>query len=379
MAFYLTAFIFVTFPRNSPILDKACIQTPESSGTGRIYHHRFKRRNCAPFSYIGYYLRDRTMQSNRLIHILRNDVNLLATLCCLLEKKHLDQAGKELFIGQSAVSHRLARLREIFNDRLLVRTSAGTKLTPLAEQLLPQAQTLMQALEQLFCRQAGSEDIRSQKTLYRVCLPENIYTDNLPALFLDACCAAGVDAAFEISSCHKHSVEELNDGNLDFFFGPITDHPKGVHSALLAELCCHIAVRPGHPLAGLRTTPGALARFPRAELYFGEPGAVPDFPEMPPCGKEMKTVLKTMSASTAVNLLLHSDAWCILPSPVIDRSGLATVQIPGKTLVQQHYLCWHHIVSDDTFHAFVRRYLHQHFSTTCPAAVTRGGRGEREA
>lgn len=60
------------------------------------------------------------------------DLNLLVTLDALLRSRSVTRAAEELGTTQSAASHALARLRRVFDDPLLVKTSDGMAPTPRA-------------------------------------------------------------------------------------------------------------------------------------------------------------------------------------------------------------------------------------------------------
>jgi DNA-binding transcriptional LysR family regulator len=69
---------------------------------------------------------------------LRNiDLNLLLVLHALLTERHVSRAATRLGLSQSATSHALARLRELYGDPLLVRSGRALTLSPRALQLLP--------------------------------------------------------------------------------------------------------------------------------------------------------------------------------------------------------------------------------------------------
>ena len=74
------------------------------------------------------------------------DVNLLVTLDVLLREESVTEAARELGRSQSAVSHALNRLRETFDDELLVRSGRGMVRTGKGDEL---RQPLREALEQL--------------------------------------------------------------------------------------------------------------------------------------------------------------------------------------------------------------------------------------
>lgn len=66
------------------------------------------------------------------------DLNLLVVLDALLTERNVTRAGERIFRSQSATSNALARLREYFDDDLLVPLAGKLELTPRAE-LLHQA------------------------------------------------------------------------------------------------------------------------------------------------------------------------------------------------------------------------------------------------
>jgi DNA-binding transcriptional LysR family regulator len=53
------------------------------------------------------------------------DLKLLRVFDAIFEDRNLGLAGKRLHLSQSAISHALARLREVLVDDLFVRTGRG--------------------------------------------------------------------------------------------------------------------------------------------------------------------------------------------------------------------------------------------------------------
>ena len=74
------------------------------------------------------------------------DLNLLVALDALLRERSVTGAGRRLSLTQSTMSGTLARLRELFDDDLLLRVGQRMQPTPLAEEL---EQPLRSALAQL--------------------------------------------------------------------------------------------------------------------------------------------------------------------------------------------------------------------------------------
>ena len=65
-----------------------------------------------------------SMQLNRF------DLNLLIALDALLHEKNVTRAAERVFVSQPAMSAALQKLREYFNDQLLVRVGRDMELTP---------------------------------------------------------------------------------------------------------------------------------------------------------------------------------------------------------------------------------------------------------
>ena len=71
------------------------------------------------------------------MNINRVDLNLLVYLDALLRERNVTQAANQLNLSQPAMSNGLRRLRELFDDPLLVRTSDGMTPTERALELEP--------------------------------------------------------------------------------------------------------------------------------------------------------------------------------------------------------------------------------------------------
>ncbi|HEV2605565.1 MAG TPA: LysR family transcriptional regulator [Microvirga sp.] len=66
------------------------------------------------------------------IELRKLDLNLLLVFSALMRERSVSRASKRLFIGPSAVSMALTRLRDAVGDALFVRASAGMEPTPRA-------------------------------------------------------------------------------------------------------------------------------------------------------------------------------------------------------------------------------------------------------
>src|SRR4051812_1604775 len=74
------------------------------------------------------------------------DLNLLVALDALLAERNVTRASERLFVSQPAMSNALQRMREHFDDQILVRRGRELELTPLALNLIgPVRELILQA------------------------------------------------------------------------------------------------------------------------------------------------------------------------------------------------------------------------------------------
>ena len=86
------------------------------------------------------------------MHFHGLDLNLLAALDALIAEKSISRTGEQIHLSQSATSGVLARLREYFNDELLVPVGRKMMLTPLAEELAEPVRQLLRQAEGILHR-----------------------------------------------------------------------------------------------------------------------------------------------------------------------------------------------------------------------------------
>jgi len=76
------------------------------------------------------------------------DTNLLIALDVLLDERHVTRAAQRLAVTQSAMSQTLRRLRDTFEDPLLVRSGATMVPTPRARALRAPLRNALRSLEE---------------------------------------------------------------------------------------------------------------------------------------------------------------------------------------------------------------------------------------
>ena len=115
------------------------------------------------------------------VNLGRIDLNLLLHLDALLTERSVTRAATRVGISQSAMSHNLARLRELFSDELLTRGPEGMRLTPRAMTLVEPARATLAQIQTLVSRDEAFDPTTAVRT-FRLGLPDSMEILIIPAL-----------------------------------------------------------------------------------------------------------------------------------------------------------------------------------------------------
>ncbi|AMQ86065.1 LysR family transcriptional regulator [Pseudomonas glycinae] len=163
----------------------------------------------------------------------RIDLNLLVILDALLSEQHVTRAAERLHLSQPAVSHALARLRDLLGDPLLVR--AGSGLVPTARALelaAPLAETLAQVQSLLA---PNTFDPASARRTFRLAMSDYGAALILPGLIRTLRAEApGIDLQISHAS-REGMVEGLLNGDIDLAAGVLPELPGELRSTPLFE------------------------------------------------------------------------------------------------------------------------------------------------
>jgi DNA-binding transcriptional LysR family regulator len=115
------------------------------------------------------------------MHLSRIDLNLFTVFDAIYREGGITPASKRLHLSQPAVSHALARLRELLDDPLFERRGNEMVPTPLARSLAVTIGSSLGSLEQMLHR-AGRFDPASSQRRFIVAVRESHELTFLPAL-----------------------------------------------------------------------------------------------------------------------------------------------------------------------------------------------------
>lgn len=161
------------------------------------------------------------------MNIHRVDLNLLVYLDVLLRERNVTQAANQLNLSQPAMSNGLRRLREVFNDPLLVRTSDGMTPTERALELEPLVRDILSKVDQAL-QPTADFDPGSAERVFRIMASDYAESTLLPALLAKLRKdAPGI--SLDIMTPSDVSFLDVERGKVDLVINRFDSMPQSFH------------------------------------------------------------------------------------------------------------------------------------------------------
>lgn len=142
------------------------------------------------------------------------DLNLLRALDALLAERNVTRAAEKLFVTQQAASGALRRLRDFFEDELLVRVGRHFELTPLAQSLLIPVREALLRVEAALSTQPSFDPARATR-IVRLAMSDYASLILLPRL-MSLLAVEAPRMTVRVETLNGASFRRLEHGDLDF-------------------------------------------------------------------------------------------------------------------------------------------------------------------
>lgn len=237
------------------------------------------------------------------------DLNLLVLLDALLEHGSTVKVARNLGKSQSAVSHGLGRLRDLFDDPLFERVGRTLVRTPLAESLEEPVRQLVRDAERLLERRPSFDPQQVERSFaigVSDYIEQLLMTELLPKLHTEA-------PKIQIQSLNVgDAVDHATlDGSLDLAIRPGRTELAGLVQRRLYEDRLVGVMRADHP-----HPPSSLEDFLQARHILvsprGLPGGIID-DRLQGMGHARTVVLRTSHFTTALTTAASTDLVTALP------------------------------------------------------------------
>ena len=180
------------------------------------------------------------------MNISRIDLNLLVYLDVLLRECNVTRAAEELGISQPAMSNSLRRLRDLFSDPILVRTSDGMTPTDRALELQPLVRSVLLAAEQAVLPKTDFDPVGSSR-IFRIMASDYSEATLLP-LLLNRLRKQAPNIRLDIMTPSDVSFHDVERGKVDLVINRFDSLPQSFHQVHLWDDSFSCIVSASNPI-----------------------------------------------------------------------------------------------------------------------------------
>ena len=176
----------------------------------------------------------------------RIDLNLLVYLDVLLRECNVTQAANQLSLSQPAMSNGLRRLRALFNDPLLVRTSDGMTPTARARELEPLVRDILAGVDRAI-QPTSDFDPSTANHVIRIMASDYAESTLFPAVMQQLReLAPGI--TLDIMTPSDVSFLDVERGKIDLVINRFDQMPQSFHQITLWKDSFSCLLSPDNPI-----------------------------------------------------------------------------------------------------------------------------------
>lgn len=243
------------------------------------------------------------------------DLNLLVGFEALMAERNVTRAAARVGRTQPALSGTLARLRELMEDELFIRTADGLQPTPRALELHEPVSKALAQIEAAFAFR-DRFDPATAEMAFTVAMSDPPTISLLPALF-EALTHAAPGTSMHVRGFddRDEAIALLDSGKVDVAIGvPPTEKAGRILSRPLFEDGFVTMMRTGHPAASGTLTRSAFLAWPHI-LFSPEADRFGIADErLEQLGLERRLVLTLPNITAAALVVERTDALCTMLS-----------------------------------------------------------------
>jgi DNA-binding transcriptional LysR family regulator len=186
------------------------------------------------------------VNTERLVNLNRIDLNLLVYLDALLRERNVTQAANQLNLSQPAMSNGLRRLRELFDDPLLVRTSEGMTPTERALELEPVVREVLSKIDQAVQPRSAFDPENAQR-VFRIMASDYAESTLFPAV-LGKLRTLAPGLTLDIMTPSDVSFLDVERGKVDMVINRFDSMPQSFHQIHLWNDSFTCVLSPENPV-----------------------------------------------------------------------------------------------------------------------------------
>ncbi|MCW7541388.1 LysR family transcriptional regulator [Aquabacterium sp. A7-Y] len=292
-----------------------------------------------------------------MVNITRIDLNLFVVLDAIYTEGGITRASERLSLTQPAISHALARLREMLNDPLFVREGHRMVPTALTHELIGPVRRALKEIESSL-NQLNHFDPASCSKTFTVGVRHIVESATIPALTARIRAVAphvGI-AAMHHDRNALHSA--LASGELDVAIDALLPRAPGVSFRLLGGSRFIVAARAGHPRVRDALSLDEYLQLEHVLATSRKSGPGMEDMALQRLGLERKLVARCQHYWTACQMVAMTDLVLTMPERYAATANAALnnqlLPFPLDVAGPDVYLYWHENAENDPTNRWLR-------------------------
>lgn len=293
-----------------------------------------------------------------MVNLRQLDLNLLVTLDVLLSEQNVTRAAQRLNYSQPSISVHLGKLRDVFDDPLLLPGPRGMRPTARAQALREPLRQALAALEHAVAPVAPFEPAQARDT-WRVAASDVSASSILLPVLAGLRVAAPHTRVAVLQLVPARVARQAEEGDVDLAFHTRDDSPETLRSRVLFTERYVLVGRKDHPR--LRRKP-TLAQFCKLEQVIVSPdgggfSGVTDS-ALAALGLSRQVVLSVPHFLVVPHALITTDLVALLPERLVrGHPELCVVEPPLALPGYQMSMLWPERCHRDPAHRWVRDFI----------------------
>lgn len=290
------------------------------------------------------------------MNLHRIDLNLFAVFDAIYTAGSLTKAADVLCITQPAVSNSLARLREMLNDPLFVRTGHSMTPTPVAQNIIVPAREALGLLRKSV-QQSHIFEPESSNKAFHFSSRDLLEVSIMPRLMARLQNLAPDITLTNYEITRNNVVSAMASGNLDFFADASTFTDPHLKKLRIAKDRFVVLARKNHPLLKQGLSLQTFLKLGHINVSHRRTGAGPIDVALDKIGEKRKVMMRSQHFLTVPSAIVKTDMIACIPYHLAKHYDLAMYEIPFDLHPIEYYLYWHLSADHDSAHQWMREQI----------------------
>lgn len=290
------------------------------------------------------------------MNLHRIDLNLFAVFDAIYTAGSLTKAADVLCITQPAVSNSLARLREMLNDPLFVRTGHSMTPTPVAQNIIVPAREALGLLRKSVQQSHIFEPETSTK-VFNFASRDLLEVSIMPRLLAQLQHVAPNITVTNYEIPRPQIVSSMASGNLDFYADASNYSDAHLKKQVIATDRFVVLARKNHPVLQNNMSLDDFLKLGHVNISQRKTGSGPVDVALDKLGKKRQIVMRGQHFMTAPSVVSKSDLIVCMPYHLAKHYDLAMFELPFELPPIEYFLYWHLSADNDAAHRWMREQI----------------------